>query len=147
MVIRKTVTSVSGKRKAPPSKSRGISGNPEEPPPKKRTRKDGTPIRRKPGTVALREIRHYQKSCQLLICRAPFARLVREITNGIATQHGELRFQALAIAALQEAAEAHLTNLFSNANLLAIHAKRVTIKCKDLQLVRRIVSSTHGGSP
>ena len=111
----------------------------------KRRRKDGTPIRRKPGTVALREIRHYQERCQLLICRAPFARLVREITKALTGE--DLRFQGLAIAALQEAAEAHMITLFSNANLLAIHAKRVTIKCKDVQLVRRILSSTHGGRP
>ena len=85
--------------------------------------------------MALREIRSYQKSTELLICRTPFQRLVREIAQDFKS---ELRFQSLAIAALQEAAETYLVSLLEDANLCAIHAKRVTIFVKDLQLARRI---------
>ena len=88
-----------------------------------------------PGTVALREIRRYQKSTQHLIRRMPFQRLVREIANEFKS---DLRFQQSAIYAIQEAAEAYLTGLFEDTNLCAIHAKRVTVFPKDLQLARRI---------
>ena len=93
------------------------------------------PHRYKPGTVALREIRRYQKSTELLIRRAPFQRLIREIASDYKT---ELRFQASAVEALQEAAEAYMVGLFEDTNLCAIHAKRVTIMPKDIQLARRI---------
>lgn len=93
------------------------------------------PHRFRPGTVALREIRRYQKSSELLIRKLPFQRLVREIAQDFKT---DLRFQASAIAALQEASEAYLVGLFEDTNLCAIHAKRVTIFPKDLQLARRI---------
>jgi len=91
--------------------------------------------RYRPGTVALREIRRYQKSTQLLIRKLPFQRLVREIAQEFKT---DLRFQSASIGALQEAAEAYLVGLFEDTNLCAIHAKRVTIMPKDLQLSRRI---------
>lgn len=93
------------------------------------------PRRHRPGTVALREIRRYQKSTDLLIRKLPFQRLVREIAQDFKT---DLRFQGSAILALQEAAEAYLVGLFEDANLCAIHAKRVTIQPKDIQLARRI---------
>ena len=93
----------------------------------------------RPGTVALREIRRYQKSTELLIRKLPFQRLVREIAQDFKT---DLRFQASAIMALQEASEAYLVSLFEDANLAAIHAKRVTIMPKDLSLVRRIRPDT-----
>jgi histone H3/H4 len=48
------------------------------------------------------------------------------------------RFQSSAVLALQEAAEAYLVGLFEDTNLAAIHAKRVTIMPKDIQLARRI---------
>ncbi|CAK7354592.1 unnamed protein product [Dovyalis caffra] len=103
----------------------------------------------RPGTVALREIRKYQKSTELLIRKLPFQRLVREIaqdfkiwlfdvndcTGAVQT---DLRFQSHAVLALQEAAEAYLVGLFEDTNLCAIHAKRVTIMPKDIQLARRI---------
>ena len=92
------------------------------------------PHRFRPGTVALREIRRYQKSTELLIRKLPFQRLVREIAQDFKT---DLRFQSSAIAALQEAAEAYLVGLFEDTNLCAIHAKRVTIMPKDIQLARR----------
>eukprot|EP01112_Ceratiomyxa_fruticulosa_P020719 TRINITY_DN713_c0_g2_i3.p1 TRINITY_DN713_c0_g2~~TRINITY_DN713_c0_g2_i3.p1 ORF type:complete len:141 (+),score=16.99 TRINITY_DN713_c0_g2_i3:179-601(+) len=93
------------------------------------------PHRFRPGTVALREIRRYQKSTDLLIRKLPFQRLVREIAQDYKT---DLRFQSAAIYALQEACEAYLVSLFEDTNLCAIHAKRVTIMPKDIQLARRI---------
>ncbi|MFS7972725.1 putative transcription factor Hap3/NF-YB family [Helianthus anomalus] len=93
------------------------------------------PHRFRPGTVALREIRKYQKSTELLIRKLPFQRLVREIAQDFKT---DLRFQSSAVAALQEASEAYLVGLFEDTNLCAIHAKRVTIMPKDMQLARRI---------
>ena len=93
------------------------------------------PHRFRPGTVALREIRRYQKSTELLIRKLPFQRLVKEIAQDF---RSDLRFQSHAIMALQEAAEAYLTSLFEDTNLCAIHAKRVTIMPKDMQLARRI---------
>ena len=93
------------------------------------------PHRYRPGTVALREIRRYQKSSELLIRKLPFQRLVRELANEIKT---DLRFQSMAILALQEAAEAYIVGLFEDTNLCAIHAKRITIMPKDIQLARRI---------
>ena len=86
--------------------------------------------------MALREIRHYQKSSALLIRKLPFQRLVREIAQDFKT---ELRFQSAGILCLQEAAEAYLVGLFEDTNLCAIHAKRVTITPRDLQLARRIL--------
>ena len=85
------------------------------------------PHRYRPGTVALREIRRYQKSTELLIRKLPFQRLVREIAQEFKT---DLRFQGSAVLALQEAAEAYLVGLFEDTNLCAIHAKRVTIMSK-----------------
>ncbi|KAG7161136.1 histone H3-like 8, partial [Homarus americanus] len=82
------------------------------------------PHRYRPGTVALREIRRYQKSTELLIRKLPFQRLVREIAQDFKT---DLRFQSSAVMALQEASEAYLVGLFEDTNLCAIHAKRVTI--------------------
>ena len=91
----------------------------------------------RPGTAALRDIRRYQKSTDLLISRQPFQRLVREIAK-VDLGLELYRFQATALLALQEAAEAHLVGLFEDTNLCAIHAKRVTITPKDMQLARRI---------
>ena len=91
--------------------------------------------RYRPGTLALKEIRQYQKSTELLIRKLPFQRLVREIAQDFKT---DLRFRPDAIMALQESAEAYLVGLFEDTNLCAIHAKRVTIMPKDIQLARRI---------
>ena len=111
------------------------------------------PHRFRPGTVALREIRKFQKSTELLLRKVsafsfplglkfadcpfqlPFQRLVREIAQDFKT---DLRFQSTAVMALQEAAEAYLIGLFEDSNLCAIHAKRVTIMPKDIHLARRI---------
>jgi histone H3 len=114
------------------------------------------PHRFRPGTVALREIRRYQKSTELLIRKLPFQRLVREIAQDFKVSElfflvqlcdrfgscvalqTDLRFQSSAVMALQEAAEAYLVSLFEDTNLAAIHAKRVTIQPKDLALARRL---------
>ena len=93
------------------------------------------PHRYRAGTVALQDIRHFQKTSALLIRKLPFQRLVREIAQDFKT---DLRFQSAAILCLQEAAEAYLVRLFDDANLCAIHARRVTIMPKDILLARRI---------
>ena len=93
------------------------------------------PHRYRPGSVALREIRKHQKSTELIINKLPFQKLVKNITLDI---NDELRFQSSAILALQEAAEAYLVSLFEESNLAAIHAKRVTIMDKDIQLASQI---------
>ena len=91
--------------------------------------------RYRPGTVALREIRRYQKSTDLLLRKLPFQRLVREVA---ADFRADLKFASGAIQALQEATEAHLVGIFEDTNLCAIHAKRVTIMPRDMQLAKRI---------
>ena len=93
------------------------------------------PHRYRAGTVALKDIHHYQGSTALLIRKLPFQRLVREIAQDFKT---DLRFQSAAILCLEEAAEAYLVQLFDGVNLCAIHARRVTIMPKDIQLARRI---------
>lgn len=95
----------------------------------------GAKKRYRPGAVALREIRRYQKSNELLIRKLPFQRLVREIAQDFKT---DLRFQSSAVSALQEASEVYLVGLFEDSNLCAIHAKRVTVVPRDIQLARRI---------
>ena len=93
------------------------------------------PMRYKPGTVALREIRRYQKTTELLIRKLSFSRLVREVAQDFKT---DLRFQRNAIGALQEASENFLISLLEDTNFCAIHAKRVTIFPKDMQLARKL---------
>jgi histone H3 len=100
--------------------------------------------RYKPGTLAIREIRKYQKSTDLLIRKLPFARLVREICNEFTDQ--PMRWTAEALLALQESSEDFLVHLFEDCNLCAIHAKRVTIMPKDMQLARRIRGPIYGVS-
>ena len=100
----------------------------------------GFPVKKRgyrPGTLALREIRKYQKTTNLLIRKAPFIRLVREILHGKLGKT-EIRMQRIAVEALQEAAEYYITNLFDDANLCALHAKRITLQPKDMQLAMRI---------
>jgi len=98
----------------------------------------------RPGHQALREIRKYQKSTDCLIPKLPFSRLVREIATNVASNIQDLRFQSTAIMALQEAAEAYLTTLFEDTVLCAIHARRVTIMPRDMQLTMRIRGGTAG---
>ncbi|MED6248999.1 hypothetical protein ATANTOWER_008040 [Ataeniobius toweri] len=110
------------------------SGPSSEPP--KSTAASPKKRRFRPGTKALMEIRKYQKSTDLLIRKTSFARLVREVCQSFSTSY--LRWQVVALMALQEAAEAFLVLLLSDANLCAIHAKRVTVFPRDIQLARRI---------
>jgi histone H3 len=93
------------------------------------------PHRYRPGTVALREIRKYQRSTELLIKKLPFSRLVREVS---CDYKSDLKFQASAIMALQEAAEMYLVKLFEDAYLCTLHRKRYTLECKDMQMARRL---------
>ena len=93
------------------------------------------PHRYRAGTMALKDIRHFQGSTALLIRKLPFQRLVREIAQDFKT---DLRFQSAAILCLQEVVEAYLVRLFDDANLCAINARRVTIMPKDILLARRI---------
>ena len=89
----------------------------------------------RPGTVALREIRKFQRSTELLVQRAPFQRLVRELAS---SQKEGLRFQSSAVQAIQEATESYVISLLADTNLCAIHTRRVTIQTKDVQLALRL---------
>lgn len=92
--------------------------------------------RRRPGTVAIKEIRHYQRNVDLLIQLAPFHRLIREIGVELSVDQQGYLWSSGAIEALQYATEAYITALFDDVNKVAIHAKRVTIKPEDLHIVR-----------
>ena len=93
------------------------------------------PYRHKAGTVAKREVKRYQKSTNLLIPKASFARLVREVTESI--KKG-MRFTASALESVQTASEEYIVKLLNDANLCASHGKRITIMEKDILLARRI---------
>ena len=112
----------SGSKKAKKSEGSGSSGVKK-------------PFKYHPGTVALRDIRRYQKGTELLLRKLPFQRLVREVA---AHAKEGLRFQASAVLAMQEATEAHMVNLFADTCLCAIHGGRVTIMPRDIQLARRL---------
>lgn len=116
----------------------GIYRNLPGDPPATKTTKTTKKRRYKPGTTAMREIRQYQKSTDLLLRKLPFSRLVREISETYIGLSYGLRWQSNAVMALQEASEAYLVHLLEDTNLCAIHAKRVTIMQKDIQLARRI---------
>lgn len=92
--------------------------------------------RYRPGTVALREVKRLQKSTELLIRRAPFRRLVREVAT--AGARADLRFAVSAVDAIQEAAEAYVVGILEDTNLCSLHAGRVTVMPKDLLLARRL---------
>jgi histone H3 len=96
--------------------------------------------RARPGTAALREIRQYQKSTDLLIKKLPFQRLVRKVASEIK----DVRFEASALLALQEASEAYLVTLLEDSNLSAIHAKRVTLLEKDIDFTLKIRKNKTG---
>jgi histone H3/H4 len=118
----------------------------------------GGPIKKRrarPGMRALREIRHFQKTTQLLLRKLPFARVVREVYSPQAQRWNSpylnflyyqvcmnlspsaFRWQASALEALQNAAEDYLVKLFEDANLCCLHAKRVTIMPRDIQVHHR----------
>jgi histone H3 len=93
------------------------------------------PRRFRPGTVALREIRKYQKSTEMLIRKLPFQRVAREVATEWLPQ---CRMQGSALLALQEATEAYLVGLMEDSQLCAVHAKRITVMPKDMHLAKRI---------
>lgn len=99
--------------------------------------KERKPHKYRPGTVALRQIRSYQRAVNLLIPKLPFQRLCRDIAKDI---RPDLRFQAAAVEAIQESAEAYIISVFEDANLCAIHARRVTMMARDIRLARRLRS-------
>jgi histone H3 len=95
------------------------------------------PHRYHPGTGALREIRRFQKTTELLIRKAPFQRVVREIVQKM-FPNKDLLFQSLAVLALHEASEAYMVGMVEDTNLAALHAKRVTIMPRDILIARRL---------
>ncbi|KAM7472623.1 hypothetical protein LguiA_010806 [Lonicera macranthoides] len=132
------------KRNRPQSSASAPGPSTTSPKPKRRARvgeqsegqRQKRKFRHRPGTVALREIRHFQKNWKLLIPAAPFVRTVREISSFYAPEVS--RWTAEALVALQEAAEDYMVGLFGDAMLCAIHAKRVTLMKKDWELARRL---------
>ena len=138
---------ITGKKIGPASKlgRKKLDKSPKTPAQKRKSmsgpsRTPGTQRKKqkwRPGTVALREIRQYQRSTNLLIPKLPFSRLIKELANERSSSGG-LRFQSSALMALQEAAESYIVQLFEDTNLCAIHAKRVTVMPKDMNLARRI---------
>ncbi|XP_065606470.1 histone H3-like centromeric protein A [Cyrtonyx montezumae] len=126
------------RRRPPPRASRSPPASPPPPAPLVRPPPARPRARRyRPGQKALREIRRYQSSTALLLRRRPFARVVREICL-LFTRGVDYQWQAMALLALQEAAEAFLVHLLEDAYLCSLHARRVTLYPKDLQLARRL---------
>ena len=107
--------------------------------PRKPKGKVKKPYRYRPGTVALRDIRKYQTSTELLIRKLPFQRLVKEIVQDLFKSE-TYRFQSTAVLALQEAAENFLVSMFDDVGCIAIHGKRVTIQKRDIQIWRRLLN-------
>ena len=104
--------------------------------PRKAVGKVKKPHRYRPGTVALRQIRKYQSSTELLIRKLPFQRLVKEVCRNLFNDV-DYRFQSTAVLVLQEAAENFLVSMFDDVGCVAIHGKRVTIQKRDIQIWRR----------
>ena len=100
----------------------------------KRSRKVKS-VKRNLTTNALNEIKHYQKTTDLLLAKRPFQALVKEIALN---HQSDLRFESNAIGVLQHSSEAYLIGTFEKANLCCLHAKRVTIMPKDIRLAQRI---------
>lgn len=96
--------------------------------------------RRRPGTVAIKQIKHYQRTTDLLLRLSPFGRLIKEVADTIGLNDGSTgyKWKKTAIEALQYAAEAYLVAMFEDTNKTAIHCKRVTIRPEDMHLVREL---------
>ena len=95
----------------------------------------------KPGTVALRQIRHFQRTTDLLVKRAPFSRLVRQVLLNkveFTMFPRGVRMNKIALEALQHSFEAYMVSVLEEANLACIHRKKVTVTPRDVQLARRI---------
>ena len=95
--------------------------------------------RLKSGLGALREIRKYQGSTELLLHKHSFQRLVREMVQKL----GPFRFEVQALVALQEACEQYLVGLFEDAGHIGLHGRRATVKSRDLKFYKRIRYGTH----
>jgi histone H3 len=102
------------------------------------------PHRFRPGTVALREIRRYQKTTEPLIPKRPLERLIREVTQEYKV---DARFTTNALVCIREILEVDVTKWFELANIAAIHAKRVTVMPKDMEVVRRIIGNGAASIP
>jgi len=143
----KSASSAHGNDERTEISSSGKSSPPKKQPQSKPRSKEPQmkPRRYRPGVKALREIRKFQKSTNLLIPKMPFGRLIREIASNVTREKptDSLRFQVSALECLQEAAEAYLVQLFEDTVLCAIHAKRVTVMPKDISLARRIRGETN----
>ncbi|XP_062904008.1 histone H3-like centromeric protein A [Mobula hypostoma] len=125
-------------RRSPRAEQESPRGRPSiSPRAPQRPRPAASRRRFRPGTRALKEIRQYQKSTNLLISKLPFSRVVREVASRF-TRGADFRWQANALLALQEAAEAFLVLLLEDAYLCTLHARRVTLFPKDIQLARKI---------
>jgi histone H3 len=132
------------KAKAKPQKDKRSVGNTINKKTKKPNAKGSTkklpggvrkPHRFRPGTVALREIRRYQKTTEALIRKLPFQRLAREISQDFPVAGGGYaRWTRGSIRTLQEASEILLVELFDRAQKLALHAKRITVMPSDMKL-------------
>lgn len=97
--------------------------------------------RYKPGTVALREVRRYQRGTDLLIRRLPYQRFVRSVadTHASGTNNAEgLRFQGAAIDLLQEASENYLISCLIDAKKLSAHANRIGVNKRDIAMVLEV---------
>jgi len=140
-VVRENTSDIETKEEATPI---SVASNVEEKPAAATTEKVVAVKHRrlhrfKPGTVALREIRKYQKTAELIIPRLPFNRIVREILQDLSFDKYQFRLQRAALEALQEAAENHLVRLINDSYLITCYAaKRVTLFPKDMQLVKRL---------
>ena len=126
---------ISSKSKAAANKKAPKKTGPASKSIKKNSQDEKRKMRFRSGTVALREIKRYQKSHDTLLPKASFARVVRHIAGNI---DSDMRFQAHALLALQESTEAYITGIFEDSNLCAIHGNRVTVMKKDMDLARRI---------
>jgi len=95
--------------------------------------------RYRPGTVALREIRRYQRSTDLLIGKAPIERLIHDIDRDLhAVPH---RFKRSAISAIHLSAEEYLQSLFKNTIKVALNSKSQTIRPQDMDIAKEMITS------
>ena len=130
----------SGGRTPSPAPNRRISTPARQSPPQRREaenqllRVKRAKRRFKPGTIALREIKKYQKTTNPLIAKAPFGRVVREIVN----QHGQYSLTPSALECFQTASEGEIVQMMEVSQLAALNSKRVTLQPKDIQLIMRI---------
>ena len=138
---------MAGKQKSDPTKNKGsqregrkggaakggVKGKSSQEEMKKR--------RNRPGTVALREIKKYQKFEDKRVCaKAP---LVRRIRETLTSYDPDIRISSVSLDMIHEASEAYLTNVLEDAHLCAIHGKRQTLYRKDVSLALRIRGDAH----